>query len=70
MQDDPDTGISAASITRWPIAGLPATMWAVAKNGFVGLLFADILKETAPCGGQKGLLRTNPVAFAAPRKNR
>jgi (2R)-3-sulfolactate dehydrogenase (NADP+) len=65
------TGIGAASITHSHHCGAAGFhVEALARKGLVGLLFANTPKAIAPWGGQTGVFGTNPIAFAAPRKNK
>jgi (2R)-3-sulfolactate dehydrogenase (NADP+) len=41
----------------------------MAERGMIGLIFGNSPKAIAPWGGSKPLFGTNPIAFAAPRKN-
>ena len=44
-----------------------------ARNGMIGLVFVNagaLGRQTAPYGGTEGKLSTNPIAFAAPRRDR
>jgi (2R)-3-sulfolactate dehydrogenase (NADP+) len=64
-----ETGIAAATITRshhFGVAGHHAER--LAQAGLIGLIFGNSPKAMAPWGGSKGLYGTNPIAFAAPRK--
>lgn len=66
-----ETGIGAAAITHSHHCGAAGFhVEALARKGLIGLLFANTPKAIAPWGGQKGVFGTNPIAFAAPRKNR
>jgi (2R)-3-sulfolactate dehydrogenase (NADP+) len=65
-----DYGISAASIFRshhFGQAGYHAER--LAQQGLVALVFGNSPQAIAPWGGSKGLFGTNPIAFAAPRKD-
>jgi len=65
------TGIGAASITHSHHCGAAGFhVEALARKGLVGLLIANTPKAIAPWGGQTGVFGTNPIAFAAPRKNK
>lgn len=60
-------GILAVPIRRsnhCGAAGLPCE--ALAREGFVALLFANTPAAIAPWGGQRAVFGTNPIAFAAP----
>ncbi len=64
------TGVAVASITHSHHCGAAGFhVEALARRGVVGLLFANTPKAIAPWGGQQGLFGTNPIAFAAPRKD-
>ncbi len=67
----PTTGIAAAAITNshhFGAAGYHVER--LAEQGLVGLAFANSPQAIAPWGGNKGLFGTNPIAFAAPRRDR
>jgi len=65
------TGVATAAVTRSHHCGAAGYhVEALAKKGLVGLLFANTPKAIAPWGGQKGVFGTNPIAFAAPRKDK
>lgn len=67
----PITGVSVASITHSHHCGAAGYhVEALARQGLVGLLFANTPKAIAPWGGSTGVFGTNPIAFAAPRKNK
>ncbi|WP_076861016.1 Ldh family oxidoreductase [Bradyrhizobium mercantei] len=62
-----EQGIAVASIYRsnhCGAAGLPCE--ALARRGFVVLLFANTPGAMAPWGGREPVFGTNPIAFAAP----
>jgi (2R)-3-sulfolactate dehydrogenase (NADP+) len=66
-----EQGIAAASIRRsnhCGETGLPCE--ALARNGLVGLLFANTPGAMAPWGGRQPVFGTNPIAFAAPLQGR
>ncbi|MDJ0881490.1 MAG: Ldh family oxidoreductase [Gammaproteobacteria bacterium] len=70
LESTGDYGVSAASITRshhFGQAGYHAER--LAQNGLVALVFSNSPQAIAPWGGHKGLFGTNPIAFAAPRKD-
>lgn len=63
-----DGGIAAAGVFRSHHAGaLGLVAERIAETGLVALLFANTPAAMAPWGGRRGLLGTNPIAFAAPR---
>jgi len=65
-----DTGIAAASIANSHHAGAAGhPVERLARAGLVGLFFANSPEAIAPWGGDKALFGTNPIAFAAPRRN-
>jgi (2R)-3-sulfolactate dehydrogenase (NADP+) len=67
----PRTGVALAAITRSHHCGAAGYhVEALAKHGLVGLMFANTPKAIAPWGGTTGVFGTNPIAFAAPRKNK
>jgi (2R)-3-sulfolactate dehydrogenase (NADP+) len=60
-------GVAVAAIRRshhCGVAGHPVE--ALAKEGLMALFFANTPAAIAPWGGAKGLLGTNPIAFACP----
>lgn len=66
----PQTGIAVAAITRshhFGAAGLSAE--ALADRGYVGMVYGNSPKAIAPWGGKDGVFGTNPIAFAAPRRD-
>ena len=63
------TGIAAAAITNSHHCGqLGAHVEKLAEQGMIGLMVANAPKAMAPWGGDQALFGTNPVAFAAPRR--
>ena len=67
----PKTGIAIAAVTHSHHCGAAGYhVEALARKGLVGLLFANTPKAIAPWGGEIGVFGTNPIAFAAPRKER
>ncbi len=67
----PETGVAAASINHSHHCGAAGYhVEALARQGMVGLLFANTPKAIAPWGGDTGVFGTNPIAFAAPRKDK
>lgn len=66
----PKTGIAVAAVTRSHHCGAAGYhVEALAVKGCIGLLFANTPKAIAPWGGRKAVFGTNPIAFAAPRKD-
>jgi (2R)-3-sulfolactate dehydrogenase (NADP+) len=66
----PQSGIVMAAIHRSHHCGMAGYhVERLAKRGMVGLMFANSPVAMAPWGGNKPLLGTNPIAFAAPRRN-
>jgi (2R)-3-sulfolactate dehydrogenase (NADP+) len=64
------TGVAAAAITRSHHCGqLGLHVERLAELGLIALMFANAPKAMAPWGGNKALFGTNPIAFAAPRRN-
>jgi (2R)-3-sulfolactate dehydrogenase (NADP+) len=64
-------GIAAAAIRRshhCGAAGHPVER--LAQAGFVALMFANTPAAISPAGGNKGMLGTNPIAFACPLPGR
>lgn len=67
----PKTGIAVAAVTHSHHCGAAGYhVEAMARKGLVGLLFANTPKAIAPWGGKIGVFGTNPIAFAAPRKEK
>ena len=65
-----DTGIAAAAIGNSHHAGAAGQpVERLARTGLVGLFFANSPEAIAPWGGSKALFGTDPIAFAAPRRN-
>lgn len=66
----PETGVAAATVFRSHHAGqLGAHVERLAEKGLVALMFTNTPKAMAPWGGTEPLLGTNPIAFAAPRRD-
>ena len=66
----PKSGIAVAAVNHSHHCGAAGYhVEALARKGFIGLLFANTPKAIAPWDGDKGLFGTNPIAFAAPRNN-
>jgi len=62
------SGIAAAAVYNSHHCGVAGHhVEALARQGFLGLLFANTPKAIAPWGGKEAVFGTNPVAFAAPR---
>lgn len=67
----PKTGVAIAAITRSHHCGAAGHhVEDLAKLYLIGLMFANTPKAIAPWGGRRGVLGTNPIAFAAPRKQK
>ncbi|MFP1631168.1 Ldh family oxidoreductase [Zhengella sp. ZM62] len=65
----PATGVAAAFIRRSHHCGqLGAHVERLANHGFVALMMANSPPAMAPWGGAAALFGTNPIAFAAPRR--
>lgn len=63
-------GIAAAAITRSHHCGAVGLhVERLAEAGLISLFFANTPKAIAPWGGRKPLFGTNPIAFAAPRRD-
>ncbi len=63
-------GIAAAGIANSHHSGVGAQhVEELANNGLIGLSFGNSPQAIAPWGGNTSLFGTNPIAFAAPRKN-
>ncbi len=67
----PKAGIAVAAVTHSHHCGAAGYhVEALARQGLVGLLFANTPKAIAPWGGKKGIFGTNPIAFAVPRSGK
>lgn len=65
----PATGVAAALIRRSHHCGqLGAHVERLADRGFLALMMANSPPAMAPWGGAAALFGTNPIAFAAPRR--
>ncbi|MCB1424897.1 MAG: Ldh family oxidoreductase [Zhengella sp.] len=65
----PGTGVAAALIRRSHHCGqLGAHVERLADRGFLALMVANSPPAMAPWGGATALFGTNPIAFAAPRR--
>ncbi|MEM9030635.1 MAG: Ldh family oxidoreductase [Pseudomonadota bacterium] len=63
-------GIAAATISRSHHCGAAGLhVERMAEAGLVALFFANTPKAMAPWGGRSPLFGTNPIAFAAPRRD-
>jgi len=65
-----NTGIAAAGFTRshhFGVAGHPVER--LAERGLVALVMGNTPAAMAAWGGKRPLFGTNPIAFAAPRRN-
>lgn len=61
------TGIAAAAIAHSHHAGVAGhTVEALARQGLIGLMFANSPGAIAPAGGRSAIFGTNPIAFACP----
>ena len=66
----PEQGIAAASIRRSSHSGAAGLhVERLAERGLLALFFANTPAAVAPWGGQFAVFGTNPIAFAAPRRN-
>lgn len=66
----PQSGIAAAAIANSHHAGAAGhPVERLARAGLVGLFFANSPEAIAPWGGSKALFGTDPIAFAAPRRD-
>jgi (2R)-3-sulfolactate dehydrogenase (NADP+) len=64
-------GLAAVAIGRshhFGVAGHPVER--LARDGLIGLAFANTPAAMAPAGGRRALFGTDPIAFAAPRPGR
>lgn len=67
----PKTGIAVAAVTHSHHCGAAGYhVEALARQGLIGLLFANTPRAIAPWGGNTGVFGTNPIAFAAPRRGK
>lgn len=65
-----DSGIAAASIFRSHHFGQAGHhVEQLAERGMIGLVFGNSPKAIAPWGGNAAVFGTNPIAFAAPRRD-
>ena len=65
-----ETGIAAVAIANSHHSGVAGHhVEPVARRGLIGLSFGNGPQGIAPWGGNRGLFGTNPIAFAAPRRN-
>ncbi len=65
-----ETGIAAAAVHRSHHCGQAGQhVERLADRGCVAMLFANTPEAMAPWGGSKPLFGTNPIAFAAPRRD-
>ncbi len=64
-----NTGIAVAAVRRSHHFGQAGYhVERLAEHGLIGLLFGNSPKAIAPWGGRNGVFGTNPIAFAAPRR--
>ncbi len=64
-----NAGIAVAAVRRshhFGQAGYHAER--LAEHGLIGMVFGNSPKAIAPWGGREGVFGTNPIAFAAPRR--
>jgi (2R)-3-sulfolactate dehydrogenase (NADP+) len=67
----PKKGIAVAAIAHSHHCGAAGYhVEVLARRGLVGLMFANTPRAIAPWGGRTGVFGTNPIAFAAPRKDK
>ena len=69
IQDIDENGIMMAAIHHshhFGVAGYHVEQ--LAKRGYIGIIFGNSPKAIAPWGGSRPLFGTNPIGFAAPRK--
>ena len=67
----PQTGVAVAAVTHSHHCGAAGYhVEALARKGLLGLMFANTPRAIAPWGGTTGVFGTNPIAFAAPRKDK
>ena len=65
------TGVAAAGLFRSHHFGQAGYhVERLAEAGLVGLVFGNSPKAIAPWGGNRAVFGTNPIAFAAPRRER
>jgi (2R)-3-sulfolactate dehydrogenase (NADP+) len=63
-----ELGVAAVAVGRshhFGVAGHPVER--LAREGLIGLAFANSPAAMAPWGGRRALMGTNPIAFGAPR---
>ncbi len=63
-------GIAAVGVTKshhFGVAGHPVE--ALAEDGFIGIAMGNAPASIAPWGGKRPLYGTDPIAFAAPRRD-
>ena len=66
----PETGIAAVAIANSHHSGVAGHhVEPMARRGLIGISFGNGPQGIAPWGGNRGLFGTNPIAFAAPRRN-
>ena len=66
----PETGIAAAAIANSHHSGVAGRqVEPLADHGLIGLGFGNTPQAIAPWGGHRGVFGTNPIAFAAPRRD-
>ena len=66
-----DCGIAAAGITRSHHFGVAGrTVERLAEGGFVALVLGNTPHAMAAWGGRRPIFGTNPIAFAAPQRDR
>lgn len=64
-----EAGVALVTITRSHHCGqLGAHVERLAEKGLIALMVANAPKAMAPWGGKQPLFGTNPIAFAAPRR--
>ncbi|MGI9409668.1 MAG: Ldh family oxidoreductase [Hyphomicrobiaceae bacterium] len=67
----PGFGLAGASIANSHHSGVAGHhVEALARSGLIGLFFSNGPAAIAPWGGNRGVFSTNPIAFAAPRRER
>jgi len=64
-----ETGIAIMAVGNSHHCGaLSVHVERVARDGLIGLMFANTPKSVGPWGGREPIFGTNPIAFAAPRR--
>ena len=66
----PGSGLAGAAIAHSHHSGVAGHhVEAIAHEGLIGVFFSNGPQAIAPWGGTRGVFSTNPIAFAAPRRD-